>query len=785
MINVSNDFKETAKELTKQIRAYVVDNAMYPDEITESDDLKSMKITINSDLLRTVMRTAEATYFNDHNWLDQYVNLGYGIVLPQVDNLGAFTVTIATPGVFTLNSHGLNTGDKVRLETTDTLPTGLAIDTFYFVIRIDNNTFNLATSYGNAISNVRINTSGSQSGTHTLFSYPAGQYTAPEYIDFGSFKVISQETTKGGEETKIKMYDKMIESLVRYDLEPIYDVVYPCTLLEFLEAICTKLGWTLATTSFPNDDLVISSDLFTNQGYQCMTYRAVLDQIAEATASIIYFNNDNELVLRQVSHDTELDTIDQHLLNSLKLETLYGEVNSVVLSRSPQEDNIVDQDETSIETYGLTELKIFNNQLVDSDRETYIQPIFDELFGLKYHPFKATTIGLGYFEVGDRVNLVDPNENNFEGVIFDITLEFSGGIKETLGAKIPVKTSTAYQYAGILGQTITNTQIIVDKQNAQIQLINTELTENYYTKDETTVQISIATDSIVSSVSEISITANQALDQAELNADNIVDLQSEITTLTQTSESLELAIEGVGGVNLIKNSVGLRGDVEEWQNFDANGDLIDGRNNATIINSSDVQENTESGSALNLVNQFIEETFPTIVGEKYTVYFRYKNTLALDVSITGVGTINPPVSADWSVFKYEFTATGASTTFRLENGGGGADATISDIVVKLGTASGWVQAPNEVYGTNFRFDKEGFSITSLTDPFKTLLDNRKLAAYDTSGGTDTIMMLVDIYAAMLTKLVAQEETVFQRYGNSDASMRLIPVEDGAYIVIND
>jgi hypothetical protein len=41
------------------------------------------------------------------------------------------TVTIASPGVFTVNNHGLNVGDPVIFSTTGALPTGLSVNTIY------------------------------------------------------------------------------------------------------------------------------------------------------------------------------------------------------------------------------------------------------------------------------------------------------------------------------------------------------------------------------------------------------------------------------------------------------------------------------------------------------------------------------------------------------------------------------------------------------------------------------------------------------------------------------
>jgi formate dehydrogenase assembly factor FdhD len=81
-------------------------------------------------------------------------------------DVGTFTVTIASPGVFTKTGHGYSAGDIVVLTTTDALPTGLSANTNYYVISagLTTDAFQVsATSGGSAI-----NTSGSQSGTHSI-----------------------------------------------------------------------------------------------------------------------------------------------------------------------------------------------------------------------------------------------------------------------------------------------------------------------------------------------------------------------------------------------------------------------------------------------------------------------------------------------------------------------------------------------------------------------------------------------------------------------------------------
>lgn len=95
----------------------------------------------------------------------------FGILAPS---LGTFTVTLASPGIFTLVAHGLSTGDAVYLTTTGALPTGLSANTRYWVTKIDADTFKLATSLANALAATNINTSVSQSGVHTARLCPYG-----------------------------------------------------------------------------------------------------------------------------------------------------------------------------------------------------------------------------------------------------------------------------------------------------------------------------------------------------------------------------------------------------------------------------------------------------------------------------------------------------------------------------------------------------------------------------------------------------------------------------------
>ena len=116
------------------------------------------------------------------------------------------------------------------------------------------------------------------------------------------------------------------------------------------------------------------------------------------------------------------------------------------------------------------EFKITNNIISDSDREGWIIELAPALYGLGFYPFEADTIGLGYFEIGDRLIVKDPSGNPFEVVVMEHEIEVTQGITEFIKCEIPAGNSTNYDTAGIIGQKITNTEIKVDKQNGEIIL---------------------------------------------------------------------------------------------------------------------------------------------------------------------------------------------------------------------------------------------------------------------------------------------------------------------------
>ena len=79
--------------------------------------------------------------------------------------ISGVSISIASPCVVTSAGHGISDHEIIKFTTTGVLPTGLTAFTYYYCDYINGDTFRITSSIGGA----NINTSGSQSGTQSVW----------------------------------------------------------------------------------------------------------------------------------------------------------------------------------------------------------------------------------------------------------------------------------------------------------------------------------------------------------------------------------------------------------------------------------------------------------------------------------------------------------------------------------------------------------------------------------------------------------------------------------------
>ena len=161
-------------------------------------------------------------------------------------------------------------------------------------------------------------------GTEIKFEYGLLVNGVYEYLDYGNYIVYSSEKQEDTLSYKITCYDKILYSMKDYEH---IDITYPCTIKQYLVALCNKIGLPFKDSNFANASRQITNELFmtinedgtySSMGY---TYRDVLDQIAETTGGCICLTLDDKVEVRYINETN--DTIDEEYINDVNVN--FGE----------------------------------------------------------------------------------------------------------------------------------------------------------------------------------------------------------------------------------------------------------------------------------------------------------------------------------------------------------------------------------------------------------------------------------------------------------------------------
>ena len=298
------------------------------------------------------------------------------------------------------------------------------------------------------------------------------------------------------------MYDEFLKSMVDY--KPI-TITYPTTVLEFFKQLCLECGYTTNVTNLPNGSRELTMDIYEGINY---TYRDVLDDIANATASLFKIKNS---VVQRCVLGNQVITIDDDLLKNQNIELgeHFGPINCIVLSRSGESDNIYKRDET---LSSWNEYKIVDNQLMnDNNRSDYLDELYNTLYGIEYDIFDLELTGYGAFEPLSKVS-IETNDINYSSYVFNNEITFTQGVEECIYTELPEQSAMDYKTSDTTDKRINQIYIITDKQNKKIEALATEVTEN----SEKTAKLEISVENISQQVSEIADLTKEATQISEL-----------------------------------------------------------------------------------------------------------------------------------------------------------------------------------------------------------------------------------------------------------------------------
>lgn len=292
-------------------------------------------------------------------------------------------------------------------------------------------------------------------------------------INYGDFIIADFEKDVESGNYTYTCYDQMVKSMIPYDLE--FEGNY--TLATFIKAIADRIGYEFdETVPFCNSSKIINSNPYDSNS----TYRDVLEDLAQASASIVCIVG-NTLTIRRSMNETTV-TLDEDGLKSATINDYYSPLNSVVLSRGDVEDSVYARDEESIVANGLNEIKFDSNPLLDdTDDSIRLQSannILNAVNGLNYYEYEIESFGIGVLELFDGFNLVlassqtedEPTYTTYHCYALHGDVLIEQGVNEKLGCEKPSGSQTDYSVA-TPEALATRAYVKVDKINNKINAL--------------------------------------------------------------------------------------------------------------------------------------------------------------------------------------------------------------------------------------------------------------------------------------------------------------------------
>lgn len=338
-----------------------------------------------------------------------------------------------------------------------------------------------------------------------------------EYINLGDY-IVSKEPDYNADSISYShvCYDMMLYSMKDYEK---MNITFPLTVKNYIKKICDFLGLTFANynDTFVNCDKQLTEDYYLGYDY---TFRDVLDELAQVTASTICINSKNELEIRYISEESVTELNEDYFKDTnVTFDNEYGPINSIVLSRSGESDNVFLQDEDSVNKNGLCELKIVNNQIMNyNNRSEYLPEILGKLNGLKYFTNDFDSYGICFLDLCDRYT-ANVHGKLYSCVLFNDEIKITQGLEETIYTEMPTETKTDYAKADKTDQKINKAYIIMDKVNKKLESVISEVQE----KSEKLTEIEQSVDSISQKVSDIEDLTNDVEGVKTITLGNCVE----------------------------------------------------------------------------------------------------------------------------------------------------------------------------------------------------------------------------------------------------------------------
>lgn len=521
-----------------------------------------------------------------------------------------------------------------------------------------------------------------------------------EYINMGKYKVERPNNEITANMSQITAYSDLYTNL---DDKYVCNIDYSTgdkTIADLYTDVCNQLGLVPKTTTFINSTISIVANPFTNGEKN----RTVLQTIAKISCSFIDIDDDtNEIDLCWLSNATTPDYTfyknDYVSVDGGQVEC--GPINCLTIKNSQVDDeNVTIKDDESIEANGEHSIIISEDYILHNAelRQQAINSIWDRVKGMKYVDCKLTTYyGKPFLKLGDRIRIYINETEYFDTYVLKHNFTYDGAFASIIESPALTDQEIKRKQDISLGQKLSNTQIDLDKQKQKITSLVEETTENSHQISQT------------------------------------------IQSLTKIQNLFQIT----GGVNQIKNSVGLFND--NFWNKSENGTFSFGEDSDLIGKTTSASKILISQGTLVTTADNIKDLNISIV-KTLSYKIKQDENTTTTIKLYSLDESQPlykktfTEKMDWiDIFdenENQFFIDSPNLILKIESSSTyDGQVQISDLMLNDGEKTAWQPASSEIWGTIIKMSQQGISCYSIEGNYVTMMTTSGFQVRELHGST--------------------------------------------------
>lgn len=360
-----------------------------------------------------------------------------------------------------------------------------------------------------------------------------------EYIDaFPLFKVSEVHRDENTNEASVTAYDKLYaaseHTLAELGLLPPYTIHYVA------QSIATLLGMNgVVFMGFSELDSAFENNYETGANFDgTELLREVLDDIAEATQTVYYVDNYENLVFKLPARDAA----PVYTIQKRDYITLSSKTNrrlSDIASVTELGDNVITESGSIGTTQYVRENAFW---VLREDVADLLNTALESVGGLTINQFDCTWRGNPAIEIGDKIGIVTKDNETVYSFLYDDQIQYTGVLTQRTQWQADDTAIEGLYNPVTIGDALKKTYAKVDKANQQIEIVAGEMSSIILDNEsikQSVVQMDAEMEQVLQEL-ETKMTAEElsiAITQALQNVDSITTT----TGYTFDSDGLEIS----------------------------------------------------------------------------------------------------------------------------------------------------------------------------------------------------------------------------------------------------